>query len=152
MCVSATHASGDIPLELVEDLLYGLHVGLQVLDVLCHSGQGCRQNRVQIKRQYAVHGVAGKLRLKGEESTGMVTVFVLTLHWCVRLVCVFFFPLNAFESQQLLAIMNSLRGELRVKLTLKDSSTLWSRSAVSKSSFASCKQRKLVLSALWGLR
>lgn len=148
MCVSATHASGDIPLELVEDLLYGLHVGLQVLDVLCHSGQGCRQNRVQIKRQYAVHGVAGKLRLKGEESTGMVTVFVLTLHS----VFFFFFPLNAFESQQLLAIMNSLRGELRVKLTLKDSSTLWSRSAVSKSSFASCKQRKLVLSALWGLR
>lgn len=94
MCVrvSATHASGDVPLEVVEDLLYGLHVGLQVLGVLCHFGQGCRQNRVQIKRQDAVHGVAGKRRLKGEESTRMVTVFVLTLHLCARLVCVFFPP------------------------------------------------------------
>lgn len=36
-----------------------------------------------------------------------------------------------------LAAMNSLRGELTAKLTFKESSTLPSRSASSKSSFAS---------------
>lgn len=37
---------------------------------------------------------------------------------------------------------NELRVELKEELTLKESSTLWSSSAVSKSSFASCRQKK----------
>lgn len=45
----------------------------------------------------------------------------------------FFFSRNGNS----LAAMNSLREELTVKLTLKESSTLSPRSALSKSSFAS---------------
>lgn len=69
-----THTSEDITFELVEDVLYGLHVRLQVLGGLRHSSQCCRQNRVQIELQYAVHGVAGKRGLRRDESTRVFMV------------------------------------------------------------------------------
>lgn len=67
--MSATHTFGDITLELVKDLLYGLHMRLQVLVVLRHSGHGCRQDGAQVKVQQAVHGVAGKRALRGGNSS-----------------------------------------------------------------------------------
>lgn len=63
-CLSATHTFGDVTVELVEDLLDGLHVGLQVPGVVTHSGHRRGQNRVQIKAQNAVYGLAGEGSLK----------------------------------------------------------------------------------------
>lgn len=71
-----THTFDDIAFELGEDLLYGLHVRLQVLGALRHSSQCRRQNRAQIELQDAVHCVAGKRGLKGNESARVVMVSV----------------------------------------------------------------------------
>lgn len=74
---ATTHTFEDVDFELVEDLPYGLHVRLQVLGVLRHSIQCRRQNRAQIESQDAVHGVAGKRGLRGNESVVMVSVWQL---------------------------------------------------------------------------
>lgn len=68
--VSATHTRGDISLELVEDLLDGLHVRLQVPGVLGHPGHGRGQHRAQVEVQDAVHGVARERALQEEETRG----------------------------------------------------------------------------------
>lgn len=43
-----THTIRDLDLELIEDLLNGLHVGLQVFGFHRELGQSSRENRVQV--------------------------------------------------------------------------------------------------------
>lgn len=82
-----THAMGNLDLELVKDLLNGLHVGLQVFGFLRDIGQRCGKNHVQVEIQDAVHSVAGKRRLERCESArvGMelLSVFVhfVSISW-----------------------------------------------------------------------
>lgn len=67
--VSATHTFGNVTLELVEDLLDGLHMGLQAAGgVVAGSGHRCGQNRVQIKAQNAAYSLAGERTLKGRRG------------------------------------------------------------------------------------
>lgn len=65
---------GNLDLELVKDLLNGLHMGLQVFGFRRDTGQRSGKNRVQVELQDAVHSVAGKRRLERCESArvGMV--------------------------------------------------------------------------------
>lgn len=62
---SDTHTFGDITLKLVEDLLNGLYMRLQIVVFPRQTFQGSWQDRVQIEAQYAVHSVASKRGLVG---------------------------------------------------------------------------------------
>lgn len=63
-----THAVVDLDLELVKDLLNGLHVGPQVSGFRRDAGQRSGKNRVQVELQDAVQRVAGERRLERCES------------------------------------------------------------------------------------
>lgn len=58
----------NLDLELVEDVLNGLHMGLQVFGFRSDTGQRAGENRVQVEPEDAVHSVAGKWRLERCES------------------------------------------------------------------------------------
>lgn len=72
--VSATHTVVDVSLEGVEDLLYGLDVGLQVPGFLRHPGQRRWQHRVQVEAEHVVHGLTGERRLEGGRGATHVLV------------------------------------------------------------------------------
>lgn len=76
-----THTIRDLDLELIEDLLNGFHVGLQVPGFRRDRGQRPGQNRVQVEPQDPVHEVAGKRRLERSQSAH-VSVVLLSL--CAR--------------------------------------------------------------------
>lgn len=76
---TCTHTTGNLDLELVKDLLNGLHVGLQVFGFRRDTGQRRGQNRVQVELQDAVHSVAGKRRLERCESARMHGTHVLSI-------------------------------------------------------------------------
>lgn len=59
---------GDITLELVEDLLYGLHMRLQVGRVVGRTGRRFGQDGAQVKAQDAVDGLASEIALRGEKT------------------------------------------------------------------------------------
>lgn len=63
-----THTIRDLDLELIEDLLNGFHVGLQVPGFHRERGQRPGQNRVQVELQDPLHEVAGKRRLERSRS------------------------------------------------------------------------------------
>lgn len=77
----STHTIRDLDLELIEDLLNGFHVGLQVPGFRRDRGQSPGQNRVQVEPEDPVHKVAGEGRLERSQSAH-VSVGLLSL--CAR--------------------------------------------------------------------
>lgn len=64
LSVSATHTVVDVSLEGVEDLLYGLDVGLQFPGLLRHPAQRGWKHQIQVEAQQFVHGLTGEWRLE----------------------------------------------------------------------------------------
>lgn len=79
MWEQSTHTFSDLTLKLVEYDLYGLHIRLELFDVLRGPRHRRRENRAQVKPQDVVHGLARERALKEEQSLRMQ--FIINQVW-----------------------------------------------------------------------